>query len=66
MGWAKCEEDNREAYNDRLASGNSFWSPYQSQEDYRSDCCFGYYKIETTWQRQIGQPRKNNTYARCY
>ena len=30
MSWAKFEEDNREARNDRLASGNFFWTPYQS------------------------------------
>ena len=27
MGWAKYEEDNREAWTDRYVSGNYFWNP---------------------------------------
>ena len=30
MSWAKFEEDNCEERNDRQASGNFFWTPYQS------------------------------------
>jgi len=29
MGWAKFEEDNREAWTDRYTSGNFFWDPYK-------------------------------------
>ena len=35
MGWAKYEEDNREARTERYASGNYFWTPYTSQEPYK-------------------------------
>lgn len=35
MGWAKYEEDNREARTERYSSGNYFWTPYTSQETYK-------------------------------
>ena len=35
MGWAKYEEDNREARTERYASGNFFWTPYTSQDTYQ-------------------------------
>lgn len=66
MGWAKYEEDNREARNDRWSSGNYFWTPYQSQEDRKSDYYFGYYKTETIRLPQVKQTHKKNTYAYGY
>lgn len=36
MGWAKYEEDNREARTERYSSGNYFWTPYTSQETYKA------------------------------
>ena len=35
MGWAKYEEDNREARTERYASGNYFWMPYTSQNAHK-------------------------------
>ena len=31
MGWAKFEEDNREARTERYSNGNYFWTPYIGQ-----------------------------------
>ena len=36
MGWAKFEEDNREARTERYSSGNYFWTPYTSQDTYKA------------------------------
>lgn len=35
MGWAKFEEDNREARTERYSSGNYFWTPYTSQNSHK-------------------------------
>lgn len=37
MGWAKFEEDNREARTERYTSGNYFWTPYTSQNTYNAN-----------------------------
>lgn len=36
MGWAKYEEDNREARTERYSSGNYFWTPYTSNDTYKA------------------------------
>ena len=67
MGWAKYEEDNREARNDRWASGNYFWTPYTSQYSGNSECYSGSYKNEMPRQQLIQQAtKKTNTYAYGY
>lgn len=62
MGWAKYEEDNREIRDERLASGNYFWTPYTSQNTYTPS----YYKPEASYPFQIKQAHKDNTYAYRY
>ena len=37
MGWAKFEEDNREARTERYSSGNYFWTPYTGQNAYQEN-----------------------------
>lgn len=67
MGWAKYEEDNREARNDRWASGNYFWTPYTSRYSGDSDYSAGNYKTETPPLQLIQQStKKTNTYAYGY
>ena len=34
MGWAKFEEDNREARTERFLSGNTFYKPYENRNIY--------------------------------
>ena len=66
MGWAKYEEDNREAYTDRYTSGSYYWTPYQTQTGHRSDCYFGYCKTETIRISQAKRPQKKHAYIYSY
>lgn len=63
MGWAKYEEDNREARTERWSSGNYFWTPYTSQDTYKTNS----YKPEGTHLPQTKPtPKKTRSYAYGY
>ena len=60
MGWAKYEEDNREARTERYASGNFFWVPYTSQDTYPNKAVF----ICSSQTKPVSKKKKS--YAYCY
>lgn len=63
MGWAKYEEDNREARTERYSSGNYFWTPYTSQETYKAN---SYKPVVTYLPQAKPAPKKKRSYAYGY
>ena len=63
MGWAKYEEDNREARTERYASGNYFWTPYTSQETYKAN---SYKPIAPYLPQAKPTSKKKRSYAYGY
>ena len=63
MGWAKYEEDNREAMIDRYSSGNYFWTPYKNQENTRAD---SYYSYVQHSQQNEWNGKKNIKFSYSY
>ena len=62
MGWAKYEEDNREAWTERYTGGNYFWTPYTSESTYKAN----YYKPAVTHSRQtkpVSKKQKSLAYG---
>ena len=63
MGWAKYEEDNREAWTERNTYGAYLWNPYISKSAYKANT----FKPATTQLQQtnpISQKHKSFAYGR--
>jgi hypothetical protein len=62
MGWAKFEEDNREARNERMADGNFFWIPYTGPKPAKPD----YGKTAISYPQNVKPTPKKKTYVYGY
>lgn len=61
MGWAKYEEDNREARTERYSSGNYFWTPYTGQDTYKTTS----YQTTVTYLPAVNQATKKKKRFAC-